>query len=397
MKPLLQRRLRLPLLARIVLAIVLGIVLGRLLNEGCLRAFITFNRLFSELLNFLVPLIIVGFVTPAIADIGRTAGRLLVVTLLLSFGDTLLSGLLGYGTGVSLFPSLLEKTSALVSTNAAPVLKPYFELEVPPLLDVMSALVISFITGLGIAYKDSRVLKGAFKEFESIISSTITNVVIPLLPLYICGIFMNMTYSGEAYHILFVFGHIIVVIFILHLLIMLYEYVLAGMLTGRNPLQMLYQMLPAYFTALGTSSSAATIPVTLRQTVRNKVSEGIAGFVIPLCATIHISGSMMKITCCALTICMMDGMPYGPAQFMPFILALTIYMVAAPGVPGGAIMASLAPLSSFLGFSDDQQAVMIALYIAMDSFGTACNVTGDGAIAVIVDRLFRRDRQAANL
>ena len=197
-----------------------------------------------------------------------------------------------------------------------------------------------------------------------------------------------MTYTGQAYHILLVFAKIIIVIFALHIFILLYEFCIAGVIAKRNPFPLLVRMLPAYFTALGTSSSAATIPVTLKQTLLNKVREQIAGFVVPLCATIHMSGSAMKITACALTICMIEGMPHDPLLFLHFILMLGIMMVAGPGVPGGAVMAALAPLSSILGFDAQQQALMIALYIAMDSFGTACNVTGDGAIAIVVDKLF---------
>ena len=196
-----------------------------------------------------------------------------------------------------------------------------------------------------------------------------------------------MTFTGEAFHILKVFAQIIIVIFVLHVLILLYQFCIAGGLTRRNPLRLLWNMLPAYLTALGTSSSAATIPVTLRQTMKNGVSEDVAGFTVPLCATIHMSGSAMKITACALTICMLEGMPHTFPVFLHFILMLAIVMVAAPGVPGGSIMAALAPLSAILGFTPEQQALMIALYIAMDSFGTACNVTGDGAIALVVEKI----------
>ena len=199
-----------------------------------------------------------------------------------------------------------------------------------------------------------------------------------------------MTSSGQVYRIMVVFAYIIMVIFVLHILILLYSYAVAGAITRRNPLRLLANMLPAYLTALGTSSSAATIPVTFAQTIRNKVSEGVAGFVVPLCATIHMSGSAMKITCCALTICLLNGMPHDFGTFLHFILILGIVMVAAPGVPGGSIMAALAPLASILGFDADAQALMIALYIAMDSFGTACNVTGDGAIALIINKMFGR-------
>lgn len=384
---------RLPLLPRIIIAIILGVALGNVLTEPWVRAFVTFNGLFSELLGFLIPLIIVGLVAPAIADIGHTAGKLLLVTVALAFVDTMLSGFLAYGTGEALFPSLLAATGD-VAVSKQVALEPFFEIKIPALMDVMSALVLSFILGLGIAYNGSHTLKGVFDEFKVIVEGVIQRVIIPVLPLYIFGIFLNMTFSGEAYHILLVFAQIIVVIIVLHVVILLYEFFIAGSIARRNPFRMLWNMLPAYFTALGTSSSAATIPVTLRQTLKNRVSEGIAGFTIPLCATIHLSGSMMKITACSLTICMMAGAPHDFGLFLHFIFILAICMVAAPGVPGGAVMAALGPLASILGFNADQQALMIALYIAMDSFGTACNVTGDGAIAVIVDKLFKQQKGA---
>lgn len=379
---------KLPLLPRIIIAIVLGVVMGNLFSEEWVRVFVTFNALFSELLGFLIPLIIIGLVTAANADIGNRAGKLLVVTVALAFVDTIMAGLLAYGTGAALFPGMLAATGN-VSVTESTNLAPFFEIKIPAMADVMSALVFSFVLGLGIAYQGSHTMKNFFDEFKEIVSAVIKKVVIPLLPLYIFGIFLNMTYSGEAYHILLVFAQIILVIVVLHVVILLYEFLIAGGVAKKNPFRLLWNMLPAYFTALGTSSSAATIPVTLKQTLKNKVRDGIAGFTIPLCATIHLSGSMMKITACALTICMMNEIPYDMGVFLHFIFILAICMVAAPGVPGGAVMAALGPLESVLGFNGDQQALMIALYIAMDSFGTACNVTGDGAIAVIVDKIFK--------
>lgn len=388
-----MKSIKIPLLARIIIAILLGIAFGNLLNETCVRLFITFNGIFSQFLSFMIPLIIVGLVTPAIADIGHGAGKLLIVTVALAFADTILAGLLAYGTGASLFPDMVARTGR-VSVSQVEELKPFFEIKIPAMLDVMSALVFSFIAGLGIAYKGSRTLNNIFQEFKDIVSGVISKVIIPILPLYIFGIFLNMTFTGEAYHIVIVFVQIILVIVVLHVLILVYEYLIAGSMAKKNPFRLLVNMLPAYFTALGTSSSAATIPVTMKQTLKNGVSEGIAGFTVPLCATIHLSGSMMKITCCALTICLLNGMPHSPMLFMHFILILAICMVAAPGVPGGAVMAALGPLASILGFDADMQALMIALYIAMDSFGTACNVTGDGAIAIVVDRIFKKNKKA---
>ena len=378
------------LLPRIIFAILMGLLMGNVLPEGWIRIFVTFNNVFSQFLGFLNPIIIIGLVTPAIADIGRSAGKLLLLTVGLAYADTILAGLLAFFTGTAIFPALIDAQPSITVENV-PKLEPYFLLEIPPILDVMAALVSSFVIGIGIAYTDSPTLKKGFFEFRTIIENTIAKAIIPLLPLYIFGIFLSMTYVGEAYHIIVVFGKIICIIFVLHIVILIYEFLVAGGLARKNPLRLLLNMLPAYMTALGTSSSAATIPVTLKQTKKNGVSDEIASFCVPLCATIHLSGSMMKITCCALTVCLIGGLPHDLPIFLHFIVLLAICMVAAPGVPGGAVMAALGPMAGILGFDPEAQALMIALYIAMDSFGTACNVTGDGALAVIIDKLHKSD------
>ena len=383
------------LLPRIAIAIVMGVVIGNVLPEGWVRGFVTFNYVFSQFLGFLIPLIIIGLVTPAIADIGRSAGRLLLLTVGLAYADTILAGLLAFGTGTMLFPQLID-TEASLAVEKAETLLPYFKLEIPAILDVMAALVSSFVIGIGIAYTDAHSLKKGFSEFRTIIEKTIQVAIIPLLPLYIFGIFLSMTFTGEAYHILVVFAKIICIIFVLHIFIIAYEFLIAGAISRKNPLRLVINMMPAYLTALGTSSSAATIPVTLRQAKKNGVSDEIASFCIPLCATIHLSGSMMKITCCALTVCLISGLPHDLPLFLHFIMILGVCMVAAPGVPGGAVMAALGPLAGILGFDPEAQALIIALYIAMDSFGTACNVTGDGALAIIIDRLHKSSKDEIN-
>lgn len=380
---------KLGLLPRIIIAIVMGILIGNVLPETWVRVFVTFNDLFSQFLGFLIPLIIVGLIVPAIADIGCSAGRLLLLTVGLAYADTIIAGLLAFATGTMLFPMLIDTEASTAAIEKADALVPYFQLNIPAILDVMAALVSSFVVGIGVAYTDSPILKKGFSEFRTIIEKTIQVAIIPLLPLYIFGIFLGMTFTGEAYHIILVFAKIICIIFLLHIVILLYEFLIAGGLARKNPLRLLLNMLPAYFTALGTSSSAATIPVTLKQTKKNSVSDEIASFCVPLCATIHIAGSMMKITCCALTVCLICGLPHDFPLFLHFIMLLGVCMIAAPGVPGGAAMAALGPLAGVLGFNPDAQAIIVALYIAMDSFGTACNVTGDGALAVIIDKLHK--------
>ena len=385
-----MKTFKIGLLPRILIAIVLGVLCGMFFPEWAVRCFVTFNSVFSHFLSFLIPLIIVGLVTPAIADIGKGAGKLLLITAMIAYGDTVFSGYLSYFVSTGIFPMLIDPAKATEAVATAGEIEPFFTIEIPPLLDVMSALISAFVMGLGISFFESPTLKKCFDEFRDIVAKTIEVALIPILPLYIFSIFLNMSFTGQAWHIINVFITIIGVIFVMHIFLLVFQYCIAGAISRRNPFRALYNMLPAYFTALGTSSSAATIPVTLKQAKKNGVSEGIAGFVVPLCATIHLSGSAMKITACAVALLLMQGGSIDIGLFTGFILMLGVMMVAAPGVPGGAIMAALAVLQSILGFTPDQQAVMIALYITMDSFGTACNVTGDGAIALVIDRIYNR-------
>ena len=385
-----MKKFRISLLGQVLIAIVAGIVLGQFLPIPIARLFVTFNGLFGNFLNFIIPLIIIGLIIPAIADLGKGAGRLLLITALIAYGSTVFSGFFTYFTGEAVFPRLIAhstEATTTISNTGATTLKPFFTVEMPAPFDIMTALLLSFCIGLGLSAIQGNTLRMAAADLRDIITLLIEKVIIPLLPLHIFGIFLNMTLSGQVASIISVFVKIIVVIFILHILLLLIQFSLAGLIGRKNPLRLLKNMLPAYATALGTQSSAATIPVTLAQTLKNGVSKNIATFVIPLCATIHLSGSTMKITACAMAIMMMAGMPIHTLDFSGFILMLGITMGAAPGVPGGAIMAALGVLEGMLGFDDTAQALMIALYIAMDSFGTACNVTGDGAIAVVVDRI----------
>lgn len=383
-----MKKMKLGLLPRIIIAIALGIVCGLFFPGWIVRIFLTVNSLFGNFLNFIIPLLILGLVAAGIADLGKGAGRLLLITALLAYGFTLFSGFFTYFTCDLSYPWLLntsDKLSAVADNTVA--LQPYFTVEMPAVMGVMSALILAFTLGLGMSVIDGNRLKSVMDDFKDIINQVITAVIIPVLPLYIFGIFLNMTNSGQVAGVMNVFLKIIVVIFVMTVVLLFIQFFIAGMVGKKNPLRLFRNMLPAYMTALGTQSSAATIPVTLEQTIRNGVRPDLAGFVIPLCATIHLSGSTMKIVACSMAIMLMSGMEINFAQFAGFIMMLGIAMVAAPGVPGGAIMAALGLLQSMLGFDETAQGLMIALYIAMDSFGTATNVTGDGAIAVIVDRI----------
>ena len=385
-----MKNLKFGLLPKVIIAIALGIACGMFFGEGVTRIFITFNSIFGNLLGFSIPLIIIGLVAPAIADIGKDAGRLLGITAVLAYGFTIFSGFFTYGVGELTFPKLLAGESLHGVDDSAVTLEPYFTIEIPPIMSVMTALVTAFVAGLGMSVIGGRTLKSAADDFREIMMLLIQKVIIPLLPLYIFGIFLNITASGQVVRVLGVFIKLIAVIFVLTVVLLLLQFTIAGVVGGKNPLKLLRTMFTAYMTALGTQSSAATIPVTLEQAKRCGVSSDVAGFVIPLCATIHLSGSTMKIVACALAIIMLESLPVTPEQFTGFIFMLGVTMVAAPGVPGGAIMAAVGVLQSMLGFDHTAIGLMIALYITMDSFGTATNVTGDGAIAVIIDKIAKR-------
>lgn len=386
----LHLKLKWGLLPAVVCAIAAGIGCGLFFPVWLTRVFITFNGLFGNFLGFIIPLLIVGLVAPGIAELGRSAGKLLFITTALAYGFTLASGFFSYAAADMTYPFLIAPSASLASFGQGTQLAPYFKVAMPPVMDVMSALVLAFTLGLGMAVIQGNRLKGIMLDFRDIIDKVIVSVIIPLLPYYIFGIFLNMTVQGQAASVMGVFAKIIVLIFAITAAMLVLQFTLAGLVARKNPFSMLKTMMVSYVTALGTQSSAATIPVTLKQAKKLGVREEIAGFVVPLCATIHLSGSTMKIVACALAIFFMAGQPAHFAQFAGFICMLGVTMVAAPGVPGGAIMAALGILQSMLGFGEAELGLMIALYIAMDSFGTACNVTGDGSIAVIVDKIYAR-------
>ena len=376
-------------LVAIVLALVLGSVTvggSHIMPSGLGNVFVTFSTIFGQFLSFSIPLIIIGLVTPAIADLGKGAGHWLGLTAALAYASTMFAGFLTYGVCAYFFPKVLVGQLTQVETPKE-VLKTYFTIEMPPVVGVMTALLLSFVIGIGLSLVPRGVLRKGFIEFRAIITRLIENIIVPLLPLHIFGIFLNLTYTGEAVHIMRTLIRVVVIVLILEVVILLTQYFVAGAVGRVNPFKAIFTMLPAYLTALGTSSSAATIPVTLRQTRKNGVSDAVSSFTIPLCATIHLAGSTSKIFAFAFAIVYTQGMAITTTQWVGFIFMLGITMVAAPGVPGGAIMAATGILQSMLGFDDSAVALMIATYIALDSFGTATNVTGDGAIAIIMDRL----------
>jgi Na+/H+-dicarboxylate symporter len=380
---------KLGLLPRLILAIIVGILIGAVGPRWLVGILATFNGIFGNFLGFTIPLIIIGFVAPGIGDLGLGAGKLLAITTLIAYGSTVIAGLAAYFASAAILPSFLKVGSLAVdaSNPEEHLLAPFFKVDMPPMFGVMTALLLAFILGIGIAAIQGDTIKRFMSEFQQIIEKLIGSIVIPLLPFHILGIFANMTYAGQVATIMSVFARVFAMIIVLHILIILLQYLIAGSFAGGNPFRLLKNMLPAYFTAIGTQSSAATIPVTVKSTKLNGVQDGIADFVVPLCATIHLSGSTITLVSCAMAVMMLNGAPTTFASLFPFILMLGITMVAAPGVPGGAVMAALGLLETMLHFEPTMLSLMIALYLAQDSFGTACNVTGDGAIALMVNRI----------
>lgn len=382
------RRLSSALLFRIIVAIILGIICSLFFPEWLGRVFATFNSLFGNFLNFFIPVLIFALITPAIAGLGRGAGKWLAITTAIAYGSTIFSGLLAYGVARGLYPTLLGGGDAVdeVADIDEGALTSYFTIEMPPPFEVMTALLLAFCLGVAMTVVKSDTLYKVTRDLERVVMKVISAFVIPLLPIFIFGTFLGLGMNGNLVDTLVTFGKVIIVATVMTIILLLIQFVVAGALTGRNPFTALKNMLPAYATALGTSSSAATIPVTYEAARKNGVETNVAGFVIPLGATIHLAGSMMKLMLFAFAIVHMGDMDVSVPLAIGFILMLGVTMIAAPGVPGGAVMAAVGLLGSMLGFDENAIALMIAAYIAIDSFGTAANVTGDGAIAMVINK-----------
>ena len=405
---------KIPLLVWILVAILLGILVGwasqRAGTDVPVRVFATFGMVFSQLLGFAIPLIILGFIVPGIGSIGRGAGKLLGKAVALAYTSTILAGTMALLVALALYPHMLKgATVTAISDPSASLVKAYgvtvdangvesLPFTLPPLMPVTTALIFAFLLGLGMAGLSSTRMYDLAEDFRSIVEKFLSYIIIPLLPIYILSVFANMTYAGQVQHILKVFGKVFLMVIILHWVFLTLVYCLAGATSRKNPFSILGHMMPAYVTALGTQSSAATIPVTLRSAKEAEVNPRIADFAIPLNANIHLAGSMITITCCSsAVVTMTHGRTPSFSSMIPLILVLGVMMVAAPGVPGGAVMTAVGALQSILGFNPTMIALMIALYLAQDSFGTATNVTGDGALATILERMSRKQLAQPNV
>ena len=388
---------KLGLVPKLVIGIITGIVLGSFISESIISIFVTFSSFVSAFISFIIPLMIIAFVTAGIGELKSGAGKLLGLTLGLAYGFTLISGTFSYAVSRLIFPTFIDQaTTATIMSGNTQTVAPLFTIPLVPLLDVTSARGFAFILGLGISAlrgneKTSQIgnmMGDFFNGFQYIIQMVLEKAVIPLLPFYIASTFSLMSFTGEVWRVLAIFWRVYLIIFAMHFLVLIFQFGVAGAVTKTNPFPYLKNQLPAWLTAVGTQSSATTIPINVKVAKKNGVSRSIREFVVPLCATIHLSGSMISLTAFSVAILMMNNMEISFGLFAPFIMILGISMVAAPGAPGGAVMSAL-PFLPIIGIVSNGPlaSLMIALYLTQDSFGTACNVSGDNAVALIVDKI----------
>ena len=395
-----KEKKKLGLVPKLIIAIILGILIGQFLPEEICRIVVTLSGLFSSFLKFVIPLMILAYVTMGIADLSQGAGKLLLITVALAYGSTLIAGTASFLVSINLFPSFMSADALdQFAATADASLSPYFSISLQAILDTLSAVALAFILGLCLSSMRGKQignsLYNGMAEFSKIIDKVLHTVIIPLLPLYICGTFVDMTKSGKTFAILSILWKVFLVVIVMHLICILIQFVIAGTVSKKNPFELIKNQVPGYTTALGTQSSAATIPVNLECAKNDGVCEQIRNFVVPLCANIHMAGSMITITACATAVCLMNQLPISLGTVIPFIMTLGVAMVASPGAPGGSIMTALPFLYMIFGAEAGDPdgaicAIMVALYITQDSFGTACNVSGDNAIGVIVNTIYER-------
>lgn len=394
-----KKKIKIGLVPKLIIAIIVGILFGQFLPEGFCRFVVTLSGFFSTFLKFVIPLMILAYVTMGIADLSQGAGKLLLITVALAYGSTLIAGSASYLVSSSLFPHFMSEGALdQIAATADASLTPYFSITLSPVMDTLSAVALAFVMGLCLSSMRGKEmgnsLYNGMSDFSKIIDKVLHTIIIPLLPLYICGTFTDMTISGKTFAILSILWKVFLVVIIMHLICITIQFVIAGTVSKKNPFTLIKNQIPGYTTALGTQSSAATIPVNLECAKKDGVCEQIRNFVVPLCANIHMAGSMITITACATAVCLMNQLPISLGIIVPFIMTLGIAMVASPGAPGGSIMTALPFLWMIFGkqLGDPNGpicALMVALYITQDSFGTACNVSGDNAIAVVIDKVYK--------
>lgn len=382
------KKIKLGLFPKVLIAIACGALLGLVAPDVLVRILKTFNVLFAQVLKFIVPLLVLGLVTPSVANLGKGAGKMLAAVMVISYLSTVGAGLFSYGCANGLLPHYLEIGELSTSDVAGKTFAPYIELKIPPICDILTALLLSFMIGVGIIFTGSTALKKGFDEFGSIVKLTIEKAIIPFLPFYIFTMMCEMSASGKLGAVMGSGVKVIATGVVLSICYLVIQYLIAGAIARKNPFKCLWNIIPAYLTGFSICSSSAVIPVTLECAIKNGTRKDIADFVIPLCSTVHMCGSTIKLTVTSVAVAYMCGIEITTGMFINFVLIQAIAAVAAPGVMGGVLMASMGLLESILGFTPEQCALMMTIYLALDGYGPACNVSGDAAIALVIDRFF---------
>ncbi len=383
------------LIVKLLLGVIVGIIVGLYANEQVIGVINTIKFLIGQIIFFIVPLIILGFITPAITKMKSNASKMLGTMLGLSYTSSVGAALFSMIAGYILIPKL-NIVTAVEGLKEIPAL--IFKVEVPPVVSVMTALVLSIVLGLAVIWTNSKKTEELLDEFNEIMLSVVYKIVIPLLPIFIASTFATLSYEGSITKQFPVFLKVIVIVLIGHYIWLAVLYLLGGAISGKNPWNLLKHYGPAYLTAVGTMSSAATLPVALSCAKKSNVlHDDVADFAIPLGATTHLCGSVLTEVFFVMTVSkILYGSLPSVGTMILFVFLLGIFAVGAPGVPGGTVMASLGIIISVVGFDETGTALMLTIFALQDSFGTACNVTGDGALALILNGIFKKDLEEKN-
>ena len=368
---------------KLLIGIVIGIIFGQIFPENVMSVVVPLKNILGQVINFVVPLIVIGFIAPSITKLGNNASRMLGVALMVAYTSSVLAALLSMGAGYAIIPNL-PVVSEIEGLKEVP--EDVFGLTIPQIMNVMSALAFSILIGLAAIWTKAKTIITILDEFQNIVLAIVSKIIIPILPVFIAFTFTCLSYDGTITKQLPVFVSAVVIVMIGHYIWLTVLYVVAGVYSGKNPIEVVKHYGPAYIKAVGTMSSAATLAVAIRCSRKSKVlREDMVDFGVPLFANIHLCGSVLtEVFFCMIVSKVLYGTLPDIQTLVLFCVLLAIFAIGAPGVPGGTVMASLGLITGVLGFGDDGTALMLAIFALQDSFGTACNVTGDGALTLFL-------------
>ena len=368
---------------KLLIGIVIGIIFGQIFPENVMSVVVPLKNILGQVINFVVPLIVIGFIAPSITKLGNNASRMLGVALVVAYTSSVLAALLSMGAGYVIIPNL-PVVSEIEGLKELP--EDVFGLTIPQIMNVMSALAFSILIGLAAIWTKAKTIITILDEFQNIVLAIVSKIIIPILPVFIAFTFTCLSYDGTITKQLPVFVSAVVIVMTGHYIWLTVLYAAAGVYSGKNPIEVVKHYGPAYITAVGTMSSAATLAVALRCARKSKVlREDMVDFGVPLFANIHLCGSVLtEVFFCMIVSKVLYGTLPDIQTLVLFCVLLAIFAIGAPGVPGGTVMASLGLITGVLGFGDDGTALMLAIFALQDSFGTACNVTGDGALTLFL-------------